>query len=1188
VRLRSLELAAFGPFTDVRLDLGSGGPELHLIYGRNEAGKSTTLRAVTDLLYGIPATTRDHHLHDMPKMRIGAVIEGSDSGVLEVRRRKGRKNTLLAPDDRTAIDEAQLRALLRGVSREMFETVFGLSHETLRSGANALLEGRGDVGESLFDAGIGGRGIHQVLERLESEAEGLWAPRASTRTLNQELRAYKDALKQIKHDALSSASVRDQEQRLEDARREQEEREATRDRLMGEQIRLERYRVVIPELSRLDKHVADREALGEVPAMAEDFVARRVEAQRSLDRAAQATANLSDAIDRLEGKRGRLEISEALAELDDDVVEELYDRNATQRKAELDLERRRAELRAAEDDARDILRRMGREADLEQARSFQVSTDLTTRIRTLAERRSGLEEALRGARDALEAKALRLAELEEELGGLGREADPSALERAVRDARRVGDLDERLEQATQRARSAARSAETMVADLGPWRGTVDEARQLPVPPGETVDRFEEEERALEAAEASIQERLRDLQARERDCRRERDAIEGAGSVPTEAQLDETRSRRDALWARVREGEDAAGPTGDELDGAMHEADATADRLRREAERVARHAALTAELSALERALEDVAREQRALADRQRTVLEEWAEVLAPLGLPRTMRAEAVRAWLGRLADVRRVAAEADDARAEQGALSSRRGEHVAALAEALVEAGREAVGARLAPALDLGAEVLEALQVRERRRQALGERVDEHRREVAQLERQVTRREQELDEWRERWGETVAAVGLAHDATVEEAADVLGHVEQLRAKLDAARQLRHRVDSIVEDGRRLDEDSRALAERHAPDLAAAEAGERIAQLVRRHRRMRHHQEELRAVERELEERQAELAEARREHADAEAVLGEAMRSAGAETVEELVAAEERASRARELERQIAGLEADLAEHGGGATVEELRERTAQEIERLRGLLDAAPGERLADKTAEDLVRIRLRYIEDDLEEAHEELKAAIQEVKSLEDGLRLQRGRSAASAAEEAQAHLASIREHAHRYARARLAAAILRREVERYRERNQDPILKRAGEIFPRLTLGELTGLRVGFDAADEPVLECVRADGSLVGVDGLSRGTRDQLYLALRVGSLERHAEQSGPLPVVLDDVLIHFDEPRTRAALEVLGELAEHAQVLLFTHHAHVLELAREAVPGAILREHDLDRLRSRPEPTARPRA
>ena len=75
----------------------------------------------------------------------------------------------------------------------------------------------------------------------------------------------------------------------------------------------------------------------------------------------------------------------------------------------------------------------------------------------------------------------------------------------------------------------------------------------------------------------------------------------------------------------------------------------------------------------------------------------------------------------------------------------------------------------------------------------------------------------------------------------------------------------------------------------------------------------------------------------------------------------------------------------------------------------------------------------------------------------------------------------------------------------------------------------------------------------------------------------------DKNEPLPLVLDDVLVHLDDQRTARALAVLGEVSEHAQVLLFTHHERVVELARTAVAPARLHLHDLDLLRAAPEPS-----
>jgi len=90
---------------------------------------------------------------------------------------------------------------------------------------------------------------------------------------------------------------------------------------------------------------------------------------------------------------------------------------------------------------------------------------------------------------------------------------------------------------------------------------------------------------------------------------------------------------------------------------------------------------------------------------------------------------------------------------------------------------------------------------------------------------------------------------------------------------------------------------------------------------------------------------------------------------------------------------------------------------------------------------------------------------------------------------------------------------------------------------------------------------LEGLRADGKLVGVSGMSDGTRDQLYLALRLAALELHLEQATPLPFIADDLFINYDDGRSQAGFEALAALSEKTQVIFLSHHDHLIPSALE---------------------------
>jgi uncharacterized protein YhaN len=92
------------------------------------------------------------------------------------------------------------------------------------------------------------------------------------------------------------------------------------------------------------------------------------------------------------------------------------------------------------------------------------------------------------------------------------------------------------------------------------------------------------------------------------------------------------------------------------------------------------------------------------------------------------------------------------------------------------------------------------------------------------------------------------------------------------------------------------------------------------------------------------------------------------------------------------------------------------------------------------------------------------------------------------------------------------------------------------------------------------------ITPDGTTKTPDKLSRGTREQLYLALRFGLIQQFAEQETSLPVIVDEVLVNFDPKRARKAAEAFAELARTNQVLVFTCHPTMTELFTDVDPEA----------------------
>jgi uncharacterized protein YhaN len=137
-------------------------------------------------------------------------------------------------------------------------------------------------------------------------------------------------------------------------------------------------------------------------------------------------------------------------------------------------------------------------------------------------------------------------------------------------------------------------------------------------------------------------------------------------------------------------------------------------------------------------------------------------------------------------------------------------------------------------------------------------------------------------------------------------------------------------------------------------------------------------------------------------------------------------------------------------------------------------------------------------------------------------------------------------------------------------REQTGDSVLlSRIGEIFRALTDGCYDRIVTDMNEADVVRLAFVEREfpDERKTIGELSECTRDQLYLAFRVAAIEEHAATAPPLPFIEDDILQTFDDERALAAMMVVRELSESVQVILLTHHRHLLGIAERLPSGSV---------------------
>jgi uncharacterized protein YhaN len=1157
MRFLDLQLLRFGPFADRLLNFTVDGSDLHLLHGSNEAGKSTTLRAVTGLLFGIPETTRDHHTYDMRDLRIGARLESRVNGQLQVIRRKGRKNTLLDANEQP-LDDAILTPFLGGINRELFETLFGLSHESLVRGGQDLLAGRGEVGESLFGAGLGIRGIHALRSKLQLETDALFTPGAQKRPLNLALKQFQEAKKRATQLLLRPQQWQELQKRLQEAENELTEREHNQAKVSAELQRLQRLKRVLPQLRTREELLSRQQALGQVRLLPESCAIERAQALQRLHSSELQTRKRQDERQRCEQERALLQVPEALL-AQEAMLERLRDRLGAYRKAMSDLPGLTAKVTAAHEEALRILRELGHTDTLDDVEKLRIDVASQERIRRLAQEGTRLEtELARAQKDSAEARQtlLKLKRFQEVLPP---HRDASALQRAVAEIRRRGDLEAQLQTLETESATLREQANQQLAALWLWQGPLEQAAALPLPPRETVERYRSDLESLANERQLTEERRKKASEQLEKTTTHITALEARGVVPSEAELHTARSQRDTLWRQIRTAWLEKAPTADidslasTYEQAGKQADMAADQLWQNAERAAQHAALCIERT---RHMDDIARLEAQLdelAGRETAQQSAWCDLWQGASIVPLPPAE-MRSWLERHASLAELILQ----------LKNKETAHTGLLAE--IERHRERCSLLLAdlnaPVATVKESLAELLQRTEQFAADLGT-VETQRsqlqRDLEKAANDVGARQETLDQckralqdWHAQWGQAVRSLGLDSEAGCAEAEAMLGGLSRLFHQLDAARSDQNRIDHIGSDASQFAAEVAELVHTCAPDLAGMAPDAAAAELVNRLTKGKETRRDRNNLDARLKQLHKELEELRRDQEDAQATLARLQAQAEVDTPEALEAAEQRSREYRGLTTRLTDIEEQLLTEGL-SLVTLLTQAQAVDADQLPA--DIARLEETSAACAREGTRCR-------------------EQVWQLRNELNTMDGRSqAADANAEAQEALAEIKAQVETYTRLKLSALLLSREIEAYRKRNQGPIMERAGEFFRRMTLNAFTELSIGFAENDQMVLLCVRADGRKVPVEGLSEGTRDQLYLALRLASLERYVEGDPP-PLVVDDILINFDDQRAGATLALLGELAEKTQVLFFTHHRRLLELAREVIPGKRFQEHDLD--------------
>ncbi len=1153
MRIRELDLIRYGKFTDRSLALPRGERDFHLVVGPNEAGKSTVRAAISDWLFGIPMRTPLAFLHPMPELRIGGCLEEGRAGVppLAFHRIKARSQTLRAPDD-TPLPDTVLQPWLGSLQAQAFNRMYALDHGTLVEGGAGILSASDDVGRLLFQSAAGLEHLGEVRTRLEDEGERLWAPRrAGSRAWYQALDAHDAAAARLKqatlrtkdwkthHDALTATEA-------EFAQARQQEADIRQQRQ-----RLERVRRVRPLLlerdearQRLDAVLAD----GEIPLLPEDATqtietARREMAlvQANLMRLQQERAQTQAELDALRPDTAVLALAEDITELNERRLQ--FRAHAT------DLVKRHDELLREWTVAQEIARDLGWPADSEDAlRARLPAAPARARLARLLREHEGLTQRLQAAQKALAERERQLQRTRDALAQLGTDAVDPALPGALQDAQQLGDHAGALRELTQRIARLDQQIDSGLAAMGSWRRPPEALTAMAVPDTALVQGLIDEQRTDAAELRRQQETVDDAAQALRRLETDLQRLLREFQPVSRAQLQTARQARDQAWQHLKAAPDTLAAQAPAYEGQVLEADALADARLERAQYDAERQSTEHQLAQQRLELEHLSARLQATRARIDARDLRWTALTDACGLPGLPLALAP-GWLAQRQDVLARVADRAELLLQRAAREQQARMRAQTLWTLLGETDpASAPGPETTPDLAVcvrqASARIEQASKTQGQREALTRQLRDAQDEQRRLQDELAQAQAQMQTWGAAWQAAATAAGYAAGAPADQVEAELAAIDKLDRRLEQVRGIRtDRIETMQSDLDGLAVTARALAERVAPELAQHGAEQIALALTTRLEAAREAaQARARLLDR-LERLQTEQTATLTRQDAVRAGLAPLVASAGVDELDALSAAARRSDLHRQTAQALRAVEARLAQAADGQPLDALRAECAdRDPDALVAELEA-----LNQRAAEVVERIAV------LAKRHGTERAAFE----AHDG-----SAAAAQAEAERQEALATLGDTAERFVRLHAAARLLRWSMERFRETRQGPMLAKASAIFSALTLGSFSRLLV--DAQEStPRLFGVRPDGQQVDVEGMSEGSRDQLYLALRLAALELQVEQGSTLPLIADDLFINFDDRRTAAGLQVLGELSRRMQIVFLTHHDHLVPLAQQVL-------------------------
>ena len=1005
--------------------------------------------------------------------------------------------------------------------------------------------------------------MNRVLASFKDESDGLFKARAANPAINQLLRQFKEAQQKQSQASLSHEEFKRLRRELKEAKEALEEKRRRLRELEQEKNRLERIRRAQPKVDQRRSLLERREELGDLPVITNEIVEARRHLEKGLELAERDINQQQTEIRSLESEIDRIKRQPELI-ASSEKIRALHQKVGSIRKADADRKGLVTEREIALNHAKRLHTDLRLDCPFNEVESLRLDRPERTRIQKLSTDYTTRTQERKSLEKNLMENDLELRSAQEELNTLPEPKDVKAAEEALEEIARHGDLEASARKEEITLQAEKNRLANLIKGLRFWSGSIEDLEALPIPSADTIEGFEKDHAELGKKEERQVERLVDAEKRAQELKAECESLQRISAVPSIEELTSIRSERNNGWRLIKrawlENEDvsteAASYSPDkELPTAyeekVEEADSTADRMREKAEEVAHLERLQADIRSAEGEIKHLQEEEKALGERRRHFQKEWERLWSGLAAkpdsPRGMKE-----WIVEREKILNLYEKIRTGQNELDTLNAEILEDKRVLRDLLITSfGRSADELAELSRKDLLVRLSNHLKEEQKvttRREKLREKISTAERNQLKYESQLKQNQVSHESWEKEWEKAIHNFGEKVVLQPESAAGFLEDLNQLFLALDRETELQRRISGIDEDSREFTHEVAAFCHDIQSDLQDADPLEAVEQLMNKQESAEDAETSFKELTKQLQTVKKRLLSAEGEKKEFQDRLEAMIQFFKVTELEKLRELHTRALEAADIRKRIEALEEELSSETAGETLDQLI--------------------KMAEAEERDALPSTLREIGDEIGRFDAEKETLNQQIGGLHDQLKRMDGSAAAAeAAEEMQSILAAMPDKIDRYVRLELAHFLLQKEMEIYREEHQDPVLAQAEKFFRTLTNESFIKLTTDLDDKNKPIIYGVRKNDEHVPVEGMSDGSRDQLYLAFRLASLLLYLEKNEPLPFIVDDILIKFDDERAAACMRVLADLSQRIQVLLFTHQARLIKIADDNLSGAV---------------------